>query len=129
MKEERMQILRMIQEGIVSPEEGAKLIAALGTDATEQAQATASASSHQYFHAPMQPRRWLRIRVTDKEQNRTRVNLSLPLSLLEWGLNMAESNGGVNLAAIRAALHGGAEGKILEIDESSSNERVEIFVE
>jgi hypothetical protein len=122
MKEERLQILRMIQEGTISPEDGAKLLAALGSD--EPRQATAQMES------PVSTqRRWLRIRVSDRNGENARVNLTLPLSLLDWGLRLAEGGVGLNLAAVRDVIRGGAEGKILEVDESESGERVEIFVE
>ncbi len=121
MKEERLQILRMIQEGTISAEEGAQLLAALGSNGAEAGSALTTPLSA----SP----RWLRIRVTDKSSERARVNLSLPLGLLEWGLNMVEATGGINLMTLRAAIRGGAQGKILEVDEAESGERVEIFVE
>lgn len=123
MQEERMQILRMIQEGMITAEEGAKLIAALGEPRREGA----APSQPQGREVALQ-RRWLRIRVTDKNNERARVNVTIPIALLDWGLRMAEMSG-VDLAAIRQAIHGGAEGRIIEIDESESGERVEIFVE
>ncbi|MDQ4078168.1 MAG: hypothetical protein M3220_18215 [Chloroflexota bacterium] len=121
MKEERLQILRMVQEGTISAEEGAQLLAALGSDGGSQGRSETETS-------PVS-RRWLRIRVTDKANERTRVNLSLPLGLLDWGLNMVEATGGINLVALREAIRSGAQGKILEVDESESGERVEIIVE
>ncbi|HEX8681238.1 MAG TPA: hypothetical protein VF707_02920 [Ardenticatenaceae bacterium] len=122
MKEERLQILRMIQEGIISAEDGAKLLAALGSDEPREAPTHVS--------SPVSTqRRWLRIRVSDRNGENARVNLTLPLSLLDWGLRLAEGGVGLNLAAVRDVIRGGAEGKILEVDESESGERVEIFVE
>jgi hypothetical protein len=123
MREERMQILQMIQEGVITAEEGAKLLAALSNAA---GRGTNPPPTPETPVAP--PRRWLRIRVTDKETGRVRVNLTIPVGLLDWGLKMAEM-GGANLSLVREAIHHGAEGKVLEVDESESNERVEIFVE
>lgn len=120
MREERLQILKMVQEGIISAEEASKLLAALG-GGEERAERPVA--------APLaQTRRWLRIRVTDKATGKVHVNLSLPVGLLDWGLRMAEV-GGINLGVIRDLIQGGAEGKILEVEESESGERVEIFVE
>ena len=124
MKEERMQILRMIQEGTISAADGAQLLAALGE---ERQGKTPSVPTR--VESPVMPRRWLRIRVTDKNTERVRVNVTLPLGLLDWGLKLAESGVGLNLAAVRDVIQGGAEGKILEVDESGTDERVEIFVE
>ncbi len=121
MKEERLQILRMIQEGTITAEEGASLLAALGVE-----QAREEDGGHQTRPAT---RRWFRIRVIDKANDRVKVNLTLPIGLLDWGLNLAESGVGLNLSAVRDVIHAGAQGKILEVDESESSERVEISVE
>lgn len=125
MKEERMQILRMIQEGIISAEEGASLLSALG----QREQLQRVREEPVYPDLPMLTRRWLRIRVTDKHNERDRVNLTLPIGLLDWGLRMAEMTAGVRLTAVREVIRSGAEGKILEVDDAESNERLEIFVE
>lgn len=129
MKEERLQILKMIQDGIISAEEGARLIAALGEREQAQRQANQRETPVYPPEWPALHRRWLRIRVTDKRNERDRVNVTLPISLLDWGLKMAEMTAGINLAAVRDVIRGGAEGKILEVDDSESDERVEIFVE
>ena len=42
---------------------------------------------------------------------------------------MAESTAGVHLSAVRDVIRDGAEGKIIEVEDSSSGDRVEIFVE
>lgn len=126
MKEERMQILRMVQEGTISAEDGAKLLAAL-SNGEEQRETKAQGPTR--VEMPALQRRWLRIRVTDKGSDNARVNLTVPLSLLDWGLKLAESGAGLNLTAVRDVIRGGAEGKILEVDESESGDRVEIFVE
>lgn len=125
MKEERMQILRMIQEGIISAEEGASLLAALG----QREQAQRVREEPVYPDLPMLARRWLRIRVTDPNNERDRVNLTVPIGLLDWGLRMAEMTAGVRLTAVREVIRSGAEGKILEIDDAETNQRLEIFVE
>jgi hypothetical protein len=121
MREERLQILRMIQEGTITAEQGASLLAALGA---EQAQGDDGARPGRATTT-----RWFRIRIIDKANDRVKVNLTLPVGLLDWGLKLAESGVGLNLAAVRDVIQAGAEGKILEVDESESSERVEISVE
>ncbi|MBA3534097.1 MAG: hypothetical protein H0T73_19420 [Ardenticatenales bacterium] len=136
MKEERLQILRMIQDGTITPEDGAKLLAALTegrggippVPPMPHMPPGPGALFNPFQETPISNRRWLRIRVTDTTNERVRVNVTIPIGLLDWGLKMAQMSG-VNLAAIREAIHGGAEGKILEVDESESGDRVEIFVE
>ena len=128
MKEERLQILKMIQEGVITVEEGSKLLAALVAGESHESASRAETPLLGYSHSSPENRRWLRIRVTEREGGRTRVNLTVPLALLDWGMRFAEV-GGVNLGLLREVVRGGAEGKILEVDETGSGERVEIFVE
>lgn len=125
MKEERLQILQMIQEGLITPDEGAKLLAAL----SKPKQPKQSYQEPRRSERPRSSRRWLRIRVTDKTNERDRVNLTLPIGLVDWGLKMAETTAGIRLSAVRDVISDGAEGKIIEVEDSSSGERVEIFVE
>jgi len=127
MKEERLQILQMIQEGLITSDEGAKLLAALSK--SEQPKQKTTNQAPRYTERPRSSRRWLRIRVTDKSNERDRVNLTLPIALVDWGLKMAESTAGVHLSAVRDVIRDGAEGKIIEVEDSSSGDRVEIFVE
>lgn len=122
MREERLQILQMIKDGTISATEGAKLLAALGEERESRERVEQSMTRRE-----REPR-WLRIRVTNKSDNSARVNISIPLRLIDFGLDLVEF-GGLNLSAVREAIRGGTEGKILEVDEQDSDERVEIFVE
>lgn len=128
MKEERLQILNMIQEGIISAEEGAKLLAAMSAR-QEQPVKEAPHREMLRWQQPTASRRWLRIRVTDKANERDRVNVTIPVRFLDWGIRMIEMTTDVSLHAVRDVIQGGAEGKILEIDDKKSGERIEIFVE
>lgn len=128
MKEERLQILNMIQEGIISAEEGAKLLAALSGRQEEAAKEPSHREMLRWQQATSS-RRWLRIRVTDKANERDRVNVTIPVRFLDWGIRMIEMTTDVSLHAVRDVIQGGAEGKILEIDDKKSGERIEIFVE
>jgi hypothetical protein len=77
--EERMRILKMIQEGKITAEEGAKLLSALR-------------DSRKDIHPPSPPslrKGWLRVRVTDMRTGRTKVNVNLPMGLVDAGMNIA----------------------------------------
>src|SRR5438876_4893497 len=76
LKEERMQILRMIQNGQISAEEGAKLLAALDEGKRSEAAANVAATQGKF----------LRVRVTDMSSGRTKVNVNVPLALVNVGL-------------------------------------------
>src|SRR5436305_1089320 len=78
LKEERMQILRMIQSGQISAEEGAKLLSALeGSQKSEMAANVAATQG-----------KFLRVRVTDMSTGKTKVNVNVPLALVNVGLKM-----------------------------------------
>jgi hypothetical protein len=123
IKEERMQILKMIEAGTISAEEGAKLLAALdeGSSKRERAEPLGGKA------------RWMRIRVTDLKTGNAKVNVNLPMGLVNVGLKMgarfAPDMENVDLDEIMASIKEGAQGKIVEVENDEGGERVEIYVE
>jgi len=120
--EERMRILKMIEEKQVTAEEGVKLLAALKTAGPDmQGQRDAPRS------------RWLRVRVTDRGTGRSKVNVNLPLCLIDVGLKMgarfAPDMADIDWNAIQAAIREGLQGRIIEVEDDADDERVEVFVE
>lgn len=121
MNEERMKILNMVAEGKLSPEEGSKLLEALG-----EGTAPAAASSARAGTA-----RWLRIRVTDGGQ---RVNVNVPLKLLDIAKRFLPEGGihvngqMLDLDEIVDMVREGVEGKLVEV-KGDEGEEVEIYVE
>lgn len=118
--EERMKILKMIEEGKLSAEEGAKLLAALASG-NRPSGMTASGA------------RWLRVRVTDVNSGRSKATVQIPLSLLEAGMKIgahfAPEIDGVNMDQLMEALRAGVTGKIIDVTDDEDGEHVEIFVE
>ncbi len=122
--EERMKILKMIEEGKLSAEEGAKLLAALRSAERPSAPGGELGRSGA---------RWLRIRVTDLASGRSRATVQIPLSLIDAGLKIgarfAPEVEGVNMDQLLEALRSGMTGKIIDVTDEVDSERVEIFVE
>jgi hypothetical protein len=122
--EERMQILNMVAEGMISADEGAKLLAALEPEQKRKARATMTEPS-----AP----RWFRVRVTDLETGKSKVNVNLPMSLVEVGTRMgarfAPDLEGMDFSNLVEQIKDGAQGKIIEVEDVEDGERVEIYVE
>jgi len=118
--EERLQILKMIQAGQISAEEGAKLLAALKTAGAQSAAETPRA-------------KWLRVRVTNTRSGKTNVHVTLPLNLVDLALRMAERfvppSEDLDLAEIKQQLHSGYRGRVLEVMDEEEDQRVEIFLE
>ena len=80
--------------------------------------------------------RFFRIRVTDPDNERTMVNVNLPIGLINFGLKVAAryipEDSGIDLDTITQAIQEGAVGRIIDVQEGSEDEpgtRVEIFVE
>ncbi len=80
--------------------------------------------------------RFFRIRVTDPDNERTMVNVNLPIGLINFGLKLAAryipEDAGIDLETINQAIQEGAIGRIIDVQEGTEDApgpRVEIFVE
>lgn len=123
--EERLQILKMIEEGKISAAEGAELLRALDSKSER--------------NQPLEPMkgssspRWFRVRVTDVQTGRNKVNVNIPMGLVNVGIKMgarfAPEIEGAQLDSIMEAVRSGQLGKIMDITDDEDGERVEIFVE
>jgi len=122
--EERMKILKMIEDGKLSAEEGTKLLATL----SEKRGPTPP-------RAPGMPGapRWLRIRVTDVRTGRSKASVQIPLALVDAGMKIgahfAPEVEGVDMANVMEAMRSGMTGKIIDVTDDEDGEHVEIFVE
>ena len=122
--EERMKILKMIEEGKLSAEEGTKLLAAL----SEKRMSTPP-------RVPGMPGapRWLRIRVTDVRSGRSKASVQIPLALVDAGLKIgahfAPEVEGVDMSNVMEAMRSGMTGKIIDVIDEEDGEHVEIYVE
>jgi len=123
--EERMQILRMIEEGKISAGEGAELLRAL----EEKKDGGPAAEPLRGASKP----RWFRVRVTDVETGRSKVNVNIPMGLVNVGIKMgarfAPEMEGVDYEELMDAIRSGQQGKVIDITDNEDGERVEIFVE
>ena len=126
--EERMKILKMIEEGKISADEGSKLLAALS-------------DSRRGMSTPPRPlgtglggsARWLRIRVTDVRTGRSKASVQIPLALVDAGMKIgahfAPEVEGVDMSNVMDSIRMGVTGKIIDVVDEEDGEHVEIFVE
>jgi hypothetical protein len=117
----------MIQSGQVTADEGARLLEALK-------------ERDRPAEEPKPPSREMgtrlfRIRVTDLQTGRQKVDMTMPWSLISVGVNMGARFARKEIAAsltvdeFAEAIQDGAEGKIMDVVDEEEQERVEIFVE
>ena len=122
--EERMKILKMIEDGKLSAEEGTKLLSALNSPRVPTPPRPPS--------APGAPR-WLRIRVTDIRTGRSKASVQIPLALVDAGMKIgahyAPEVEGVDMSNVLEALRSGVTGKIIDVTDDEDGEHVEIYVE
>jgi hypothetical protein len=121
--EERMKILKMIDEGKLSAEEGAKLLSALSASQKASSGGGLAGSGA----------RWLRVRVTDTATGRSKATVQIPISLIDAGMKIgahfAPEVAGVDMSEVMDALRNGMTGKIIDVMDDEDGEHVEIFVE
>jgi len=116
-----MRILSLIENGQVTAEEGAKLLAALRSSTKEDSDL-----------GQARPR-WFRVRVTDLKTGRSKVNINIPMALVnvavKMGARFVPESEDIDLEALAEAIRSGQQGKILEVTDQDEAEYVEIFVE
>lgn len=122
--EERMQILKMIEEGKISASEGADLLRALEKKDANMVNEPLRGAS---------PARWFRVRITDVASGKNKVNVNIPMGLVNVGMKMgarfAPDIDGVNYEDLMASIRSGKQGKVVDITDDDDGERIEIFVE
>ncbi|MGC9397893.1 MAG: SHOCT-like domain-containing protein [Anaerolineae bacterium] len=115
--EERLKILEMLQNGTITAEQASELLDAL-----------AAREEKGQEQAP----RWLRIRVTDTDTGRSRVNVTLPVGLVRAGLKMGARLGPdldhLDGETLEKVLLGGR-GHVVDVLDEEDGERVEIFLD
>jgi hypothetical protein len=124
--EERLKILKMIEDGKISADDGAKLLSAL------------SEGRRGGPGMPTPPRppggpRWLRVRVTDINTGRSKASVQIPLDLVDAGMKIgahfAPEVNGVDMDNVMQAVRSGMTGKIIDVTDDEDGEHVEIYVE
>ena len=128
MDQEKLRILKMVEEKKISVEEAAKLFDALEGAAPKQ--------------EPRRPRsergpgRQLKLKVSDLDTGRVRVNLTIPVGIAhiitslipQQELARLEQQG-FNVTTILDAIHNDSTGKIFDVEDEEHRTKVEISIE
>ncbi|MCT4660980.1 MAG: hypothetical protein N4A40_03895 [Tissierellales bacterium] len=121
--EEKLLILKMIEDGKISSTEALDLLEAVDSKSVDLTKSNGNV-------------KWLKVRVT--EGDKTKVNVNIPASLVDVGLKIAQKMSpemkeahldAINFDEIADAVKNGAEGKIVDIYDEEENQKVEVFVE
>ncbi|MFN7037246.1 MAG: SHOCT-like domain-containing protein [Bellilinea sp.] len=129
--EERLKILQLLQEGKITADQAARLLEALETGSAQTKGAPRPPA------APMPPAagggRWLRVRVTDTDTGKTRVNVRLPLNLVASGIRMgmrfAPEIEGLDVNELMSFIQSGESGHLLDVYDDEDGEHVEVYIE
>ncbi len=124
--EERIKVLKMVADGKITAEEAAVLLETLD-------EAPASSSKAQSGPASGQPGRYFRVRVTDTDTGKVRVNVRLPVGVINAGMKLgmkfAPQVEGVDYHEITEMINSGETGKIVDVEDDKDGEHVEVFIE
>ena len=137
--EERMKILKMIQEGKISAEDAIQLLEALESAVSRPAP-SGQVPALPYPALPAGPAalgarspRWFRVLVTDVKTGKTRVNVRLPVSMVSAGIKLgarfAPQVEGIDTTRLMEHLNSGEVGKIIDVFDDEDGEHVEVFIE
>ncbi|MGB2910245.1 MAG: hypothetical protein WBF05_17280 [Anaerolineales bacterium] len=120
--EERLKILKMIDDGKINAEEGAKLLSALSESRQSKSKSAVRSTTG--------GARWLRVRVTDMVTGKPKATVNLPLGLVDAGMNIASKYApDIAFDELIASINDGAQGKIIDVIDEEDGEHVEIFIE
>ena len=122
---EKMMILKMIEDGKIDPEEGSKLLMSVNREqvrSIDQSGAGIKSSS-----------KWFRVRVTDMTTGAKKATVSLPIALMDWGIRVgahfAPEIGNLDFTELSDFMSQENEGKIIDVIDEEDGEHVEIFIE
>ena len=136
LSEERQQVLRMVEQGTISADEGSKLIMALGGD--EQAEQQVPEPPEEHAEAPAEAAATndeVQVRIALASGDGHVVTLVLPLQLARFALPLLDlphaavlGEHGVDINRIREALRSGEPCDILDYQDEESGHRIQIVI-
>jgi hypothetical protein len=128
--EERLKVLKMVQEGKITVDEATELLQSLDEAPAKSSPPPAAASSASPAGSG---KRWFRVRVTDGDSGRVRVNVRLPVGVVNAGLKMGmkfvPQMEGMDVQALSELINSGETGQIVDVYDDDDGEHVEVFIE
>ena len=125
---ERLKILKLVQDGKISAEEGIELLDLISLKDSRGKNVNTEPESPQRPAA-----QWFRVVVTDTSSGKTRVNVRLPVSLVNAGMKMgarfSPQVDGLDRNTLMEFLNSGSTGKVIDVLKDDDGEHVEVFIE
>jgi len=122
MNEERMMVLQMLEDGKITAEEAAKLLSTMEEGAESKKEKPPRASG-----------KFMRVRITDTDSNKVRVNIRIPVSVLKmgskFGARFSSKIDGIEIDDLMRRVEDGGVGQIVDIFDDEDGEHVEVFIE
>jgi hypothetical protein len=126
--EERMKILKMIQEGTITAEQGMQLLESL-----QEPKKSADTAFQPNSSVPGKGPRWFRVCVTDTNTGKVRVNVRLPVTVITAGVKMGARFSpevqGLDMDDLMNLIRAGEVGKIVDVFDDKDGEHVEVYLE
>lgn len=121
LSDERLRILRLVENKQITADEAGRLLETIETEAAR------------VRSMPTTRPRSLRVLVTDLSSRRQKINVTIPVTLVDIGLKLgarlfprpSETLGD----DIRRAITSGETGRVFDMQDFEENERIEIFLE
>jgi hypothetical protein len=129
--EERVKVLKMVQEGKITAEMAADLLKAL--DTSSKASPDEGQAKGPEGAIPGMGGKFFRVRVSDILTGKVRANIRLPLGMVNAGLRMGMKFSpeveGLNAERLMEALADGKTGKIVDVYSDEEDEHIEVYIE
>jgi hypothetical protein len=119
MSDEKDRVLKLLEEKKITAEEAAKLLDVINGSA-----------------GGGERNRFLKVRVFDRNSDRAKVNVTLPIGLVKWGMNFIPDSAKakieeqeIDMKLITEAFEKGITGKIVDLEDEEKGQRVEVWLE
>ncbi|MDP2988941.1 MAG: hypothetical protein Q8O57_00040 [Kiritimatiellota bacterium] len=129
--DERIKILKMVQEGKITADQASELLQVLEERSTPERDA--------FSAMPPAPAgrpgsgRWFRVRISDIESGKTRANIRLPVGIISAGIKMgmkfSPGMEGLDPQQLAEIIQSGEIGTIVDVYDEEDKEHVEVFIE
>ena len=119
MNDEKDRILKLLEEKKITADEAARLLDALNRTAGTGTQ-----------------NRFLKVRVYRQGEEKAKVNITVPMTLVRWGMNFMPDSAkakieghDIDMKVVADALERGITGKIVDVQDEEKGEHIEVWLE